>query len=192
MSGVSTSTEDLSALIQGGDDFIKRLAQLRDAKAAMDASLLALNLGKDIAQAQRDAQIALDQANKAIESAKDEGEKIIAAAKQQANEIIGQALVDADKARTEAYAAKAALEADILTGRKALNDWSAKVSDDAKAIMDQATKAQAAVDKAALDNATKAAELDKLQTELNNQLAAAKAAEDAFNAKLSAMKAAVA
>ena len=53
---------DLSALINGGDDFLKRIAELKSATDAHAAALAELNLGQSAKAAQDQAQNVLDSA----------------------------------------------------------------------------------------------------------------------------------
>lgn len=53
--GVSVDNGDLNAIIDGGEAFIKRLADMQASKAALDAAVAELNLGKAARDAHNEA-----------------------------------------------------------------------------------------------------------------------------------------
>jgi len=135
MSGVSIDTNpapavsaDLQAAYEGGGNFMARLQQLSDAKAAADASLAELKLATTAQAALADAQAKqtevstkLADATKALDDARHTAASIVARASNEADAIVTQAQTNANsiaastlqmRSDADAYVSKSKTEAD--------------------------------------------------------------------------------
>jgi hypothetical protein len=126
MAGVSIDQApniDLSAIIEGGDEFMKRMAAFRDAKAAAEDAHAKLGIAKNVIELR-------DHAARAIEQANEEAAQIRAQAFAEATKA--QASVAEWKQQTETATA-----ADRETARQ-LRAEAEKMHLDAKAALAQA------------------------------------------------------
>lgn len=192
--GVSLETNstnlDLDAIVAGGDAFMTRVKTLQKAKAASTDALDALNIGRNVVEAMRDAQAKEAAALKMIEDAKVEAKEIIATATQRAGEIAGHAQEQAEALLTKAQRASEAVEEEVRVGRAALAAWSDKTTAEAQSLMSQAESAMAAAGKKAAENVKEAKRLADAQKETKAMQDAAEASRATFTAKIEAIKAA--
>ena len=149
MSGVSVDQNtDLQALVRGGDAFLKRLAQFKDAKETFDASFAALSLGRDAKSAYEDAKATQAVAAKMVTDAEGDAAGIILNAEAQAREIVDKANQEAAALITAAQRAcdadKATLASEIASARETLEraqvEHNAKLKSDRADIIELATK----------------------------------------------------
>ena len=183
---IGTVPSDLEVIYQGGQFFLDRMKVLTDAKTNADASLAALNLGKDIVSAQVNANAALANANKAqaaaaqtLVDAQKQAAEIIdnAKAKAQATDIVNVALANAAKTKADSDAAEKKSD-DYITRRNAK----------AEAALKDAQDQLAAINLQLI--ATKKAEQDFLAAKADQETAT-KAANDAqkiYQQKLAQIK----
>lgn len=191
MAGVSVTEGahvDLDALVAGGDAFFQRVKTLQDAKQKHDAALENLNLGKDVAAAMAAAQAREAAAIDALAGAKTEAEKIIEAAKLEAATIgtVAKDKADADLAAAQAQVKE--LDAQVISARKVLQDWSDKTTADANGLLAAANAARVAADKQMADNKQQAKELAALQAQAKLDIENALKTKAALDAKIDAIK----
>lgn len=191
-SGVSGggSNVDLDAIVEGGQSFLDRIKQLQDAQATVQASFVALNLGRSAAEAYADAQKNQQAAKDAVASANKTALNVIVEAEAKAADLIKAAQDSATQVQAQSDLNLAAFNRDLESGRRTLTEWSNQTTDAANALLTSAQAKSAEADKMTVANQQLADQLTQAKAVLEDQIAAAKAAEDAFNAKLNAIKAA--
>ena len=180
LSAGTTANTDLDAIVTGGDAFMARLKEFKDAKAESEAALANLRLGTDVVRAMQDVQTREQAALDALATAKEEADKIGTEARAEADSILAAANEQAEEIKSQARAAADDLSREVDEARTTLNDWSAKTRADANALMDSAVSAKAVADQRVKDADQKAAAAGELMER-------AKAAEAAAAAQTAAV-----
>lgn len=173
--GVSTieQNSDLAALIAGGDAFVRRTKELKDAKDSYEKALAAFNLGQDAVAAYKDAAAKQAEATKALEDAK----HIVNEAMKAAEHIQAEARAKVDEIMKAGEAKRdetmRALDHEVKSGREELAAWvkseKGKINADREALNVQIAQV-----------AKEADELRRAKTEVATaQKAASKARTDA-------------
>lgn len=195
---MSVSTEavspDLGALIAGGDAFIKRIAELKDAKEAYEKALANLNLGKS-------AQEAYVEASKTLEVAKKKRDDDLAALDKEVTEARKNLTTWSEQTKAEVMAlnyaatqanadAKVALESAASVRESASKVLAVAEAKSATLLAQAQSHADQIVAEAKSTVAVLTKDVQSLKKETLASLEGAKAAEKSFKAKLAAIQAA--
>lgn len=181
---------DLDAIVAGGDGFLDRIKAIKAAKAEHDASLDALNLGRDAAAAMRDAQMREEAAKQLYEATKVQAEQMLTDGHARAAEIVRQGQIDVDTMMVKAHADVAAIDAQVKDAHQVLSSWSENTKAEASGLLDRATATKAEADQQFVTNLKEAKNLAALQAEAKTEIDTAVQLQATLAARLDAIKAA--
>lgn len=119
--------ENFTAALDGGENFLKRLGLLQQAKQDADDAVAALKLGATVAAAHAALEQKRAEAEKTAADLKAQAEAALAQAQAQAQAIITDANAKAQAIINDADAAKASSEAAATATRKAAAEWEAGI-----------------------------------------------------------------
>jgi colicin import membrane protein len=183
MSGVSVTEgnpldEDLSAIYQGGQNFLARMQAMSDRRAAAEHAVANMNLGHSVQAALADA------TTKQVSAAKLEADAkaIVDAARATAHDLSGKASEEANSLLTAAKAQVKALKDEAAAIKDAADKHSAETRTAADAALAHASGVKDAASRASAEVLALRAELQAAKNEAEQ----AKTKADALAAELKA------
>jgi cell division septum initiation protein DivIVA len=143
----SGNNADLSAIISGGDEFLKRVKTYQEAKKKAEEAQEKLNLGKDVVKAMADAQAKEQAATDALREAKEQAAKIIEEANKAASDKLHQAQETAKQVITNAQTRASQIDKDAIEAKAMVDEFTKQATADAEEVKKQSAAAKAQITK---------------------------------------------
>lgn len=186
---------DLEALISGGEAFLRRVAELKDARAGYERSLADFNIGQEVVAALASAKEKEEAAVKALEDAMAQAGGLLEDARKQAAVIVEEARASAEgllnDSQAKIAADRASLEYEMKNRQESFDSWAAGQEAKINANLEAAATARSRAEAQAKANQLAADELAVAQKDARESQAKADAATKLYTDKFNKLNAAL-